>query len=94
MDALYPHTLPLIRKLESITTLSPEEKAALSRLAMQVRDMRPDQDLVREGDRPSQCCLVLEGVAATYKIAGDGKRQILAHHIAGDIPASRACTWR
>ncbi len=86
MDALYPHTLPLIRKLESITTLSAEEKAALLRLPMQVRDMRPDQDLVREGDRPSQCCLVLEGFAATYKFAADGKRQILAFHIAGDIP--------
>jgi CRP-like cAMP-binding protein len=86
MDALHPHTLPLILKLESITTLSDEEKAALLRLPMQVRSMRADQDLVREGDRPSQCCLILDGFAATYKFNAEGKRQILAFHIAGDIP--------
>ena len=86
MDALHPHTLPLIRKLESITTLSDTEKAALLRLPMQVRDLRPDQDIVREGDRPSQCCLVLEGFAASYKLRPNGKRQTIAFYIAGDIP--------
>ncbi len=86
MDALYPHTLPLIRKLESITILSAREKAALLRLPMQVRDMRSDQDLVCEGDSPSQCCLILEGFAATYKLRPNGKRQILAFHIPGDTP--------
>jgi CRP-like cAMP-binding protein len=86
MDALYPHTLPLIRKLDSITTLSGDDRAALLRLPMQVRDLRADQDIVREGDQPSQCCLILEGFAATYKLGPKGKRQIMAFHIPGDIP--------
>ncbi len=86
MDALYPHTHTFIRKLESIATLTDEERAALMRLPMQVRDMRPDQDIVREGDRPSQCCLVLEGFTTSYKLRPNGKRQIVAFHIAGDIP--------
>lgn len=86
MDALHPYTLPLIRKLESIATLSHEERAALQRLPMQIRDMRPDQDIVREGDRPSQCCLILEGFAASYKLRPNGKRQTMAFYIAGDIP--------
>jgi CRP-like cAMP-binding protein len=86
MDALHPHTLPLLRKLESITTLSDVEKAALLRLPMQVRDMRPDQDIVCEGDSPSQCCLILEGFAASYKLRPNGKRQTMAFYIAGDIP--------
>jgi CRP-like cAMP-binding protein len=41
---------------------------------------------VREGDRPSRSCLVLDGFAATYKMTGDGKRQIMAFHSPGDIP--------
>jgi CRP-like cAMP-binding protein len=41
---------------------------------------------VRDGDRPSRSCLVLDGFAATYKMTGDGKRQIMAFHSPGDIP--------
>jgi CRP-like cAMP-binding protein len=41
---------------------------------------------VREGDRPSRSCLLLDGFAATYKMTGDGKRQIMAFHVPGDIP--------
>ena len=44
------------------------------------------QDLVREGDRPSECCLVLEGFAYRYKLTQEGKRQIFSFHIPGDIP--------
>jgi CRP-like cAMP-binding protein len=41
---------------------------------------------VREGDRPSRSCLILSGFTATYKVTGDGKRQIVSFGIAGDIP--------
>ncbi len=47
MDALHPHTQPLIRKMESIVTLTDEERAALMRLPMQVQDLRADQDIIR-----------------------------------------------
>src|SRR5215204_6510508 len=53
---------------------------------MQVMDLRADQDIVREGDRPSLSCLLLEGFACTYKMTGDGQRQIMAFYISGDIP--------
>ena len=78
--------LPLIRKLESITTLSDEERAAIESLPVRVQVLRPRHDIVRDGDRASQCCLVLEGWLCRYKIVGDGKRQIFSFHIAGDIP--------
>jgi CRP-like cAMP-binding protein len=77
---------PLIRKLESITDLTPEERQALLALPMRVQDVRADQDIVREGDRPSQCCLLLEGFAARFKFTDKGKRQIFAFHTPGDIP--------
>ena len=86
MDALHPHTHSLIAKMKSIVTLTGEERAALMRLPMQVQDLRADQDIVREGDRPSQCCLLLEGFVARYKFTEKGKRQIFAFHTPGDIP--------
>jgi CRP-like cAMP-binding protein len=87
MDASRFHqNTPLIRRLESIFVLSDDERAALENLPMHVQDLRADQDIVREGDRPSRSCLLLDGYAATYKMTGDGKRQIMAFHIPGDIP--------
>jgi CRP-like cAMP-binding protein len=76
----------LSRKLESIAPLSAEEKAALERLPLRIRDVPADQDIVREGDRPSECCLVIDGFACRYLMTDDGKRQILSFHITGDIP--------
>ncbi len=85
MDALHPHTHALIRKMDSIVTLSDEERAALMRLPMQAQDIRADQDIVREGDRPSRCCLLIEGFACRYSVTGTGKRQIFSFHIPGEI---------
>jgi CRP-like cAMP-binding protein len=53
---------------------------------MMVRKVGADQDIVRDGDRPSQSCLLLEGMLFRYKLAGEDRRQILAFHIAGEIP--------
>jgi CRP-like cAMP-binding protein len=77
---------PLIRKIESIFTLSDDERQALENLPMQVAVIKNDQDIVREGDRPSRSCLILSGFTATYKITIGGKRQIVAFGIPGDIP--------
>jgi CRP-like cAMP-binding protein len=80
-----PH--PLVRKLDGIVNeMTSEERDAVRALPMMVRELNPDQDIVRDGDRPSQCCLVLEGVAFRYKMLGDGRRQIYSFHITGDIP--------
>ena len=47
--------------------------------------MDGDQDVVREGDQPSDCNLLLEGMVCRYKLLEDGKRQIFSFHIPGDI---------
>jgi CRP-like cAMP-binding protein len=80
------HNNPMIRKMESIFRLSEDERAALGAVPMQVQIIRENQDLVREGDRPSRCCALLEGYGCTYKLTGDGKRQIMGFYIPGDIP--------
>jgi len=80
-----PQTL-MIRKLESIFRLSEEEKQALQGVPIQATTFKVDQDIVRIGDRPSQCCLLLEGYTCVYKLTSEGKRQIMAVHVPGDIP--------
>jgi CRP-like cAMP-binding protein len=77
---------PIVRKLESIFRLSDQEKQAVMDLPLQIAAIKADQDLVREGDRPSRCFAVLEGFACTFKITGEGKRQISSFHIPGDLP--------
>lgn len=79
-------THPLTRKLGSTADLSDDEKNTILNLPMQVLHLRADQDVVREGDRPSRSFVVLEGFTCTYSVTGDGKRQIQAFQIAGDIP--------
>jgi CRP-like cAMP-binding protein len=80
------NSTPVVRKLESNLQLSDEERAAFEALPMQVQAIKADQDIAREGDRPSRSFAVLQGFTATYKMTGDGRRQIHAFHLAGDIP--------
>jgi CRP-like cAMP-binding protein len=80
-----PHTL-MIRKLESIFRLSDEEKQALQDLPVQLQIYKADQDIVRIGDSPSQCCLLVEGYVSLYKLTDRGKRQIMAFYVPGDMP--------
>jgi CRP-like cAMP-binding protein len=80
------NTQPLIRKLESIGALSEQDREAIASLPVQVRDLDADEDVVREGDVPSACCLLLDGFMHRYKVLPDGKRQILALHTPGDMP--------
>jgi CRP-like cAMP-binding protein len=53
---------------------------------MQITKLRADQDVVREGDRPSRCFAILEGFACSFKHTGKGRRQIMGFFIPGDIP--------
>lgn len=86
MSSHLPAAHPLVRKLSSIFDLSEDEKAAVLRLPLQVVHLEADQDIVREGDRPSRSCAILEGFTYSYKTTAEGKRQILAFHLAGDTP--------
>jgi CRP-like cAMP-binding protein len=86
MDSSLSSVIPVIRKMESVFTLSESERAALLNLPLQVSSLRADQDIVREGDRPSRSCALLEGFACTFKVTAEGKRQITAFHVPGDLP--------
>lgn len=76
----------LIRKLESIASLSPQERQALTGLSVTIRTLSAGQDIVRYGDRTTQCCLVVQGWTGRYKLLTRGRRQIFSFHVPGDIP--------
>jgi CRP-like cAMP-binding protein len=78
-------TNPLVLKLERRDRLSPEEKQVLEGAIARIREVRADEDIVVEGSRPTECCLLLEGFAARYKVLSNGRRQITAIHVAGDF---------
>lgn len=76
----------LIRKLETASKLTAEEKAAICQLPMKSRIFDKGADLVRQGDSPQHACLIAEGVVCRYRIISRGRRQILSVHMPGDLP--------
>ncbi len=74
-----------IRKFERLVSLSSDERRALEELPMAIRAFPGRTDVVREGDSPGQCALLLDGWACCYKLVGAGQRQILSFHVAGDL---------
>jgi CRP-like cAMP-binding protein len=80
----------LIRKLREHSRLNGADIAAIRRLPDTERVIRPHQDIVRQGDRPSVSVVVLQGVVARYHSLPGGRRQYLSLHIAGDMPDAQA----
>ena len=76
---------PLVLKYRARDELSEEERAVLEGAIADVREIGPDQDLVREGSRPTASTLLLEGFTIRYHDFASGKRQISAVHITGDF---------
>ncbi|HZH50729.1 MAG TPA: Crp/Fnr family transcriptional regulator [Microvirga sp.] len=79
------HGEALVRKLAQRDELSHEEKRILRDIIVRIKEYRADEDMIREGDRPTESTLLLEGFAARYKGLANGKRQITALHVPGDF---------
>jgi CRP-like cAMP-binding protein len=76
---------PLYLQLGQHDELSDEEKALLADILSPGRDFAVGQDLVSEGSRPTYSTLLLEGLAARYKVLEDGGRQFTSLQVAGDF---------
>ena len=76
---------PLIMKLEHGPRLTDEDRAKLEEVCTRRRHVGPRRYLIREGDRPEDVHLVLEGFACRYKTVPDGHRQIMALLVPGDF---------
>ena len=80
----------MLRKLTEHSFLSQEDIAGIGSLNAHTRTLRPDDDIVRQGDRPQLSVVILDGMLARYHTLAGGKRQYLAFHIAGDMPDAQA----
>ncbi|HEV7415531.1 MAG TPA: cyclic nucleotide-binding domain-containing protein, partial [Tianweitania sediminis] len=76
---------PLIRALEQYDVLSDEERDALRALPLRTRLLQKNEEIIREGDRPTHSCLLVAGFAARTQNLEDGKRQITNLHAPGDF---------
>lgn len=74
----------LLRKLETHSTLSEADRAAILALPFTRKMLEPQSHIVREGDVPHHCAVLLSGFAYRHKLTGDGSRQIVALHIPGE----------
>lgn len=83
MTAQHPLEL-LVRDLELRTPLSGPNRKAVLALPHTVRAVDPSTYLVREGERPTRCAVLVSGFACRQKLTGAGARQIIAVHLPGD----------
>ena len=74
----------MVRKLETHAALSEDDRRALMALPYTLRIYEPSSYLVREGDAPEQCAVLLSGFAYRQKQTGSGMRQIVSLHIPGE----------
>ena len=76
----------LLRRLETVSGLDDADIAAIRALPIVVRPWEAGRAIVSDGDRPTDCCLIIEGFCVRAKMTISGQRQILSIHITGDVP--------
>jgi CRP-like cAMP-binding protein len=80
--------MALQRFLERLLTrsaLSAEEQQAVLNLQFRTVQYRPRADIVSPGQTVAHSCLVSKGLVGRFDEMRDGKRQIVAFHIPGDM---------
>lgn len=76
---------PFFRRIDQRDELGAAEREALIAGVGGLETLTASADLVREGDRPTRCTLLLSGFAARYRMVANGERQFLAIHVPGDF---------
>lgn len=79
------HTI-LQKKLQAHSRLDDDDIDAISSLSCELRSYKPNEDIVRQGDKPRVCVIVLKGMVARYQTLRGGQRQYISFHITGDLP--------
>lgn len=78
---LFPLPSPLIQKSRAQGSQNTKE---ITRIAGPAQHLVVDEDCLLEGQAPSGCHVLLEGMLYRYKILQDGKRQIIAFLLPGE----------
>ncbi len=77
---------PWTKKMEMFTAFTAEERRRLDDLVAARRvEYAPREDIIVDGAHSADCHVVLSGLACRYKLLRDGRRQIMAFLIPGDL---------
>jgi CRP-like cAMP-binding protein len=75
----------MVQRLERRSPLPQADREALLGLPHNVKRLPASAHVVRDGDAPDFCTLLLSGFAYRYKLTGEGGRQIISLHCAGEF---------
>lgn len=76
----------LTRKLSHFLELNRAEREALAKaLSLDVRRVQRRVTLLEQGETPTKLAIMLRGWACRFKIAPNGRRQIVAFYLPGDV---------
>jgi CRP-like cAMP-binding protein len=76
----------LVRRLQIASGLSQDDVKEIQELPITVKDYPAERAVVCDGERATDCCLIVDGFCMRSKTISDGRRQILSLHIPGEIP--------
>lgn len=76
----------LVRRLRTTSAVTDEDIKAVDALPFSVREYPAERNIVGDGQRATECCLIIKGFCARSKTTSEGRRQILSIHIPGEIP--------
>jgi CRP-like cAMP-binding protein len=75
-----------LRRLDALLKLDPADIDAIRSLPVAVRHAASGEVIVSDGERPKECCLMIEGFCVRSKTTINGGQQIMSIHIPGEIP--------
>jgi CRP-like cAMP-binding protein len=82
---IHPTFQKMVQRLERRSPLTQADREALVGLPHNVKKLPAAAHIVRDGDAPDYCTLLLSGFAYRYKLTGEGGRQIISLHCAGEF---------
>jgi CRP-like cAMP-binding protein len=80
-----------LRRWGQRTGLAEADLAALRALPFARRTLERDALILREGEEPAWCSLILEGCAFRQKVVRNGARQIISFHFPGEFIDLQSC---
>ncbi len=75
----------LLKTLEARDHISPLEAARVEALPFRLKSYKRNEEIIAEGSRPTESCLLVEGIVGRMNYLQDGSRQVSAVHIPGDF---------
>lgn len=79
------HLTPLIDRFALHSPISSEDRAELGKMPYKLRSYEAGSYLLRDGDAPVQCGVLVSGFAYRHRVSAAGLRQIVSVSIPGEV---------